>query len=109
MRLSGNYFRTEINSDDFFIGNARISASHLIGILRTPPLVGPDFNRMAQQTRTVFQGHVISIRSKYFIYFRYMLQAFHLDIGYVKHICCKSMFEMFQLFQSYVAISVFIL
>ena len=33
----------------------------------------------------------------------------YLDVAYVSHICCKSMFEMFQLFQSYVVISVFIL
>ena len=37
------------------------------------------------------------------------LRVFHLDVAYVSHICCKSMFEMFQLFQSYVAISVFML
>jgi hypothetical protein len=98
MRLSGNYFRTNINLDDFLIGNARISASDLIGIPRTPPLVGPNSNRMAQQTHTVFQGHVTSICSKCFVCFRCMLQAFYLDIGYVKHICCKSMFGMFQLF-----------
>ena len=33
----------------------------------------------------------------------------YLDVAYVSRICCKSMFEMFQLFQSYVAISVFML
>jgi hypothetical protein len=33
-------------------------------------------------------------------------KRFDLDVAYVSHICCKSMFEMFQLFQSYVAISV---
>ena len=33
----------------------------------------------------------------------------YLDDAYVSHICCKSMYEMFQLCQSYVAISVFML
>ena len=27
----------------------------------------------------------------------------YMDVAYVSHICCKSMFEMFKLFQSYVA------
>jgi hypothetical protein len=34
---------------------------------------------------------------------------FYLDVAYVSRICCKSMFEIFQLFQSYVAISVLML
>jgi hypothetical protein len=34
---------------------------------------------------------------------------FYLNVAYVSHICCKSMFEMFHLFQSYVTISVFML
>jgi hypothetical protein len=34
---------------------------------------------------------------------------FYLDIAYVSHLCCKGLFEMFQLFQSYVEISVFML
>jgi hypothetical protein len=34
---------------------------------------------------------------------------FYLDTAYVSHLCCKILFEMFQLFQSYVAISVFML
>ena len=33
----------------------------------------------------------------------------YLDAAYVSHICCKSMFEIFQPFQSYVAISIFML
>jgi hypothetical protein len=33
----------------------------------------------------------------------------YLIIAYVSHICCKSMFEMFQLFQSYVAKSALML
>jgi hypothetical protein len=33
----------------------------------------------------------------------------YLEFAYVSHICCKSMFEIFQLFQSYVAIGVFML
>jgi hypothetical protein len=55
----------------------------------------------------VFQMNVTSVCSKYFICFRRMLQAFWLDVAYVSHIYCKSMFQMFHLFQSYVAISVF--
>jgi hypothetical protein len=34
---------------------------------------------------------------------------FYLDVAYVSHICCKSMFQMFYLFQSYVSASVFML
>jgi hypothetical protein len=34
---------------------------------------------------------------------------FDLDVAYVSHVCCKSMFQLFHLFQSYVAASVFIL
>jgi hypothetical protein len=33
----------------------------------------------------------------------------YFDVAYVSHICCKSMFEKFQPFQSYVAISVLML
>jgi hypothetical protein len=36
----------------------------------------------------------------------YVASVFYLDAAYVSHLCCESMFEMFQLFQSYVAISV---
>jgi hypothetical protein len=62
-------------------------------------------------------GHVarsseacLSVCSKYFICFRRILQAFFIWMfAHVSHICCKSMFKMFQLFQSYVAISVFML
>jgi hypothetical protein len=32
-----------------------------------------------------------------------------LDVAYISHICCNYMFQMFQLFQFYVAVSVFIL
>jgi hypothetical protein len=70
--------------------------------------------------------YVTSICSKCFIcFFRRMLQASvsnvssafsdvcckctYLDVAYVSHICCKSIFEMFQLFQSYVAINIFML
>jgi hypothetical protein len=60
-------------------------------------------------------------------YFRGMLQVFHrfvqnvssvpdvcckrsdLDVAYISHICCNDMFQMFKLFQSYVAVSVFML
>jgi hypothetical protein len=36
-------------------------------------------------------------------------KRFDLDVVYVSYICCKSMFQMFQQFHSYVAVSVFIL
>jgi hypothetical protein len=36
-------------------------------------------------------------------------KCFDLNIVYISHICCKSMFQMFQLFHSYVAIIVFML
>jgi hypothetical protein len=45
--------------------------------------------------------------SKCFTCFRPMLQVFHLDVAYVSNICCKRLFKMFHLFQTYVR-SVFI-
>ena len=36
-------------------------------------------------------------------------KRFYLDVAHVSHKCCNSMLEMIQLFQSYVAISVFML
>ena len=36
-------------------------------------------------------------------------KCFNLDIAYVSHICCNSMFQLFQLCHSYVAVSVFML
>jgi hypothetical protein len=36
-------------------------------------------------------------------------KRFYLDVAHASHICYKSMFEMLQLFQSYVAITVFML
>jgi hypothetical protein len=58
----------------------------------------------------VFQRHVASACSKYFICFHTSVAIFfYLDIAYVSHICCNSMFQMFQLFQSYIAASGFML
>jgi hypothetical protein len=47
----------------------------------------------------MLQEHVLDVCCK----------RFDLDVAYVSHICCKSMFEMFQPFQSYVEIRVFML
>jgi hypothetical protein len=33
-------------------------------------------------------------------------KRFDLDVAYVSHICCKSMFQMFPRFHSYVAVSI---
>jgi hypothetical protein len=58
----------------------------------------------------VFQMHVASFCLKCFICFIRMLQAFRSGCCiYFTRIYRKSMFEMFQPFQSYVAISVFML
>ena len=35
----------------------------------------------------------------------YVASVFYLDVARVSHICCKSMFEVFQLFPSYVVFS----
>jgi hypothetical protein len=59
----------------------------------------------------VFQRHVGSVSnvcSKCFCS-RPMLKCSDLDVAYVSHICCNNMFRMFQLFESYVAVSVFML
>jgi hypothetical protein len=45
----------------------------------------------------------------FYLFQTYVASIFCLDVAYVSHICCKSMFEMFQLFQSYVAITIFML
>jgi hypothetical protein len=39
----------------------------------------------------------------------YVVSVFYLDVANVSHISCKSMFEIFRLFRSYVAINVFML
>jgi hypothetical protein len=55
----------------------------------------------------VFQINVASVCSKIFHLFRtYVSKHFDLYVVYVSHICCKS---MFQIFQSYVAGNVFML
>jgi hypothetical protein len=59
---------------------------------------------------TCCQRYVASVYSKCLIYFRRMLQVFYLDVPYISvaiHICCKRLFKIFRLFQTYVA-SVFI-
>ena len=58
----------------------------------------------------MFQRHVASVFFKMFCLFQtHVASVFDLDVAHVSHICCKSMFEMFQLFQYYVTISVFML
>ena len=54
---------------------------------------------------------ILDVRCKHFLSgcftcFTHMLQEY---VRNVSHICCKSMFKMFQLFQSYDAISVYML
>jgi hypothetical protein len=45
--------------------------------------------------------------SKYFISFQtHVLQAVLIGMLHMFHTCCKSMFQWFQLFQSYAAVSV---
>jgi hypothetical protein len=65
-----------------------------------------------------FRGILQAFVQNVYLFQTYVASIFYLNIAYVSffirccicsHICCKSMFEMFQLFQSYVAISVFIL
>ena len=50
----------------------------------------------------MFHTHVASILSRCCIYFTHMLQVFYLDVAYVSHICCNSMFQMFHLCPTYV-------
>jgi hypothetical protein len=47
--------------------------------------------------------NVASVCFKCFIYFRRMLQAFYRYVSYVAtiHVCCKCMFQMFHLLQTY--------
>jgi hypothetical protein len=49
--------------------------------------------------------YVTSVCFKCFSYFKRMMQVFYLDVAYVTlvvHVCCKYMFQMFQLFKTYV-------
>jgi hypothetical protein len=44
----------------------------------------------------VFQKHVASVCSRCFICFQtYVAIVFYLDVAYVSHICCDSMFQIF--------------
>jgi hypothetical protein len=44
----------------------------------------------------VFRRHAASVCSKYFICFsEFCCNLFYLDVAYVSHICCNSMFQMF--------------
>jgi hypothetical protein len=71
------------------------------------------FHLLMLQSRSGDAAHVAYLASvfpKCFICFQtYVSIIFYLDIAYVSHICCNSMSQMFQLFQSYVAASGFIL
>jgi hypothetical protein len=58
----------------------------------------------------VFQRHVVSVCSKCFICFSDLcLQAFLIWLLHMFHTYCKSMSQWFQLCQSYVAVTVFML
>jgi hypothetical protein len=57
-----------------------------------------------------FPLYVASILKKYFIYFRHMLQqVFYLDVTYILHKCCNSMYQMFHLCPTHVASKRFML
>jgi hypothetical protein len=56
----------------------------------------------------VFQRHIVSVCSKYFIYFHFPDVCCNLFLSRYC-ICSTHMFQMFQLFQSYVAASGFML
>jgi hypothetical protein len=45
----------------------------------------------------------------FYLFQTYVASVFYLDVAHVSHLCCKSIFKIFQLFQSYVVISVFML
>jgi hypothetical protein len=52
--------------------------------------------------------YVVNVCFKCFSFFKSMLQVFYLDVAYVAvaiHICDTRMFQMFHLFQTYVATS----
>ena len=54
----------------------------------------------------MLQASVLNVSS---VFLDVCCKCAYLDVAYVSHICCKSMFKMFQLFHSYVAVSVFML
>jgi hypothetical protein len=56
-----------------------------------------------------FRGFLRAFVQNVFLSEMYVARVFYLDVAHVSHICCKSIFKMFQMFQSYVAISVFML
>jgi hypothetical protein len=54
---------------------------------------------------------VAIVRFKCFSYFKRTLKGFHLGVSYVAvaiHICCKYVFQMFQLFYLYVAVVIYV-
>jgi hypothetical protein len=62
----------------------------------------------------MFHTYVARVCSKYFQLFHcyvavniFMLQVFYLDVAYDSRICCKCIFQMFHLFQTYVAFKCF--
>jgi hypothetical protein len=48
--------------------------------------------------------YVVRVYSKCFICFKRMLQVFYLDVAYFPMAMLQSMFQIFDLFQTYVAI-----
>jgi hypothetical protein len=57
----------------------------------------------------MFHTHVASVLSGCCICFTHMLQVFNLDVAYVSHICCNSIFQMFHLCLIYVVSECFML
>jgi hypothetical protein len=58
---------------------------------------------------SVLQACCKGLFKMFHLFQTYVASFFDLDVAHILHICCKSMFKVFQLFQSYVAISVFML
>jgi hypothetical protein len=52
----------------------------------------------------MLQAFILNVSS---IFLDVCYKCAYSDVAYVSHICCKSMFEMFERFQSYITISVF--
>ena len=43
-------------------------------------------------------AHVASVLSACYICFTHMLQLFYIDVAYVSHISCNSMFHLYQMY-----------
>jgi hypothetical protein len=68
-----------------------------------------DIAKVDQDVASVSEACCKRLFKMFHLFQTYVARVLYLDVTHVLHVCYKSMFKMFQLFQSYVALSVFML